>query len=224
MTNMKNIALGVLATALVIGAATGNRADRRSRVLRALPTNPTLEPVELLEAVPFVLEESFVHTWRKDQPSYRAGYLIALRADPDLIRPRQTAEPVLYVGEQIAERCNAGTESGSLICLVPAPLRPNGTVDLDLDTTAIWFGAPELPERLDAAAIRAAHLNALLQGVGPAPLSPGLRRAQSAVAPNAGVFARDRDELDLSIADLIERYSPMETELVQGMRVPLTRR
>ncbi len=220
----KNIALALLAGALVIGAATGNRGSQGSQGLRALPANPTAAEIDLLDAVPFVLDEPFVHTWRADQPSYRAGYLVVLRTDPDLTTPRQSAEPVLYVGEQTAERCNAGTEAGTLVCVVPAELLPDGSIDLDPTTAPIWFGAAELPERLDANAILTAHRTALSQGIGPATLSTRMRRAQSASIGANAFFARDRAELNLPIADLIETYSPTETDLVEGLRVPITRR
>ena len=102
---------------------------------------------------------------------------------------------------------------------VPAPRLENGRVDLDLRTTPIWFGTPELPERIDEAAIQVELQAAQEQGIGPALLARSLK-----TRPVPGVlYARNRDELNLDIADLIERYSPTEVDLVSGMRVPLTR-
>jgi hypothetical protein len=145
-----------------------------------------------------------------------------LRTDPELVRARQSAVPVLYVGEQTAERCNHG--GGNLVALVPAPVDAQGQVDLDLSTTPIFFGRPDLPERIDARIIAAELALAVSQGAGPAPLS---QHALAARKPGSRavldvVYAHDRDELDLSIADLIETYSPDEVDLVELLRMPKT--
>jgi len=209
----KNLVLLLLAGSLLLGAALGGKQSPDTGVPAPLPGNPALEPVELVDALPFVLDQEFEHTWRKEQPLFRAGYLLVLRGDEAFLRPRQTAEPVLYVGRQTAERLNAATGSGHLVCLVPAPLAADGTVALDLAATPIWFGAPDLPERIDESKLRRAYDDALASGV----KAPG--GSLPPQAPDQVVYLRDRNQLDLVIADLIEKFSPLETDLVDGLRV-----
>lgn len=71
--------------------------------------------------------------------------MIAIRVDPALIRPRQTAEPVLYVGDHTAWRISPYNDPGIVVAFVPARV--------DLSRMPVWFGSPELPERVDAATI-----------------------------------------------------------------------
>jgi hypothetical protein len=109
---------------------------------------------ELIRAVPFTLREGYVHTWRREQPMVNAGYLCVFAVDPAFVQPRQTAEPVLYVGDQTAERVNHGVESGRVIAIVPCAVGQ----ELDFERTPVWFGEPALPEQADAASIRAARV------------------------------------------------------------------
>src|SRR5262245_437988 len=195
-------ALALLATAGVLigrGIASRQGSARTAAPLGALPT----AAIEILDARPFAVDEPFVHEWRAEKPLANAGYLIALQVDPELARPRQTYEPVLYVGEQTAERCNAPETGGVLIVLVPAPLDSSGRVALDLDTAPIWFGSLELPERVDAARIAREVAAARAAGIGPA------RKAVAPLRTGAGdtIHARTRWELDPYIEDWIQRYS-----------------
>jgi hypothetical protein len=221
MKRIHLLALGGLAAVLAplaIRSAVGGPSIQ-SPAIAPLPKEPALAPVELVAAQPFVLDEPFTHYWRKEQPDVRSGYLLVLHADPDLIRPRQTFEPVLYVGEQTAERCNTGAVSGHLVCVVPAETDASGRVLLDPTKVPIWFGAPDLPERIDGQAIRTALAQARTKGVGPVRVAQTMRAFASA----STLHARDRSELELAIADLIEVYSPTEEALVEGLRVPVTR-
>jgi hypothetical protein len=222
MATRKHLGLAAAALAallLLIGrvvAARGPAAPERA----ALATRPAATTaIELLASVPFVLDEPYPHEWRREQPSARSGLILVLRADPELARPRQTFEPVLYVGRETAERVNA-PENGNLVVLVPAPLDAAGAVALDLATTPIWFGSPDLPERVDAEVIERELALALARGAGPA--TPA-ERARLRASAGETVHARDRLELDPLLADLIEFYSPEETDLVRGLRVPVTR-
>lgn len=209
--------LALLAGALLVGGVTAT-LDQKDRKLVPLPADPSAAHIEILQALPFQLDEPYTDWWRKEQPEVRSGMILVLRTDPDLIRTRQTAEPVLFVGEETAERCNDGGDSGNLVALVPAPVDAAGQVELDLRTTPIWFGRRDLPERIDAAAISAELSIALAHGVGPAPLS---ERARTRPALET-LYAHDRDELDLTIADLIELYSPTEVDLIDLLRQPKT--
>jgi hypothetical protein len=207
--------------ALLVGAAVGRygQGGKKARALPRLPANTTSAPVELLEARPFLFDRAETHTWRSDAPLYDAGFLLVLHADPDLVRPRQTYDAVLYVGGQTAERCNVGATTGNLVVLVPAPRGAGGTVALDPWSVPIWFGPPELPERIDAVAIQRELAAARRSGVGPASAAIP-RRAQS---PATTIYAQDRADLDFFVADLIETYSADEVDLVRGLRVPVTR-
>ncbi len=206
----------LLAATLGIGAvvATLNPADRS---LAPSPIAGGHPKIELVFAQPFSLDVPYEHTWRQEEPSVVSGWILVLRTDPALLAPRQTAEPVLYVGNETAERLNAG-EAGNLVVLVPSPVDSQGVPTLDPTTVPIWFGTSELPERVDAARIQAELSAAIAQGVGPA--SSTAIRSQG---PLGTMFAPDRPELELYLADLIELYSPTESDLVAGLRAPIMR-
>lgn len=93
---------------------------------------------EVVYAHLFALDEGYKFEWRKEQPLVKNGYILVLKVDRDLVYPRQTAEPVLYAGDQTAERVNVGYWSGRVVAIVPGKL--------DLKKTPIWFGTPELPD------------------------------------------------------------------------------
>ncbi len=169
---------------------------------------------ELVSAVPFTLREDYVHTWRKEAPLVRAGFLCVFAVDPALVEPRQTAEPVLYVGDQTAERVNHGAQSGRVVAIVPCAVDAAGAPQLDFEHTPIWFGAPDLPERIDAAAIRRAR--ALHERSGTA------RFTHDAVATaiargGTPLELSTRVDLEESAAVLILEYSPAEFEFADGL-------
>jgi len=209
-------ALVVLASAALVTAVVASRGSQSSAAAPRALADAELPAggVELLDAVPFALDEPFVHEWRVEKPSVASGLLLVLRADPELVRPRQTAEAVLYVGSQTAERCSFPETSGILVALVPAPLAADGSVALDLDTAPIWFGRRELPERVDARRIEEERALARRAGIGPA------RRLDARARALEPVRARDRNELEATyLADLIERWSPEEADRAAGLRV-----
>lgn len=179
-----------------------------------LPAQPQKSGVVLLRAQPFTLEQSATHYWRLEQPQYTAGYVLVLQVDPQLVHPRQSAEPVLYVGTQTANRVNHGAESGRVVCIVPTGIDAKGQPDLDLSTAPIFFGTAELPERIDAA--RAASELAAARKLGARPASEGDVRA----ATQTAVSFADEYELRLFCSDLIAQHSPTETDLVNGLRAP----
>jgi len=219
----------LIAILLLGGLSLGAGALLQSQGKRQAPApqlNRALEHLELVDARPFVLDQSFVHKWRQERPSFQGGYLLVLRADAEFLRPRQGLEPVLYVGAETAQRLNNPTDSGYLVCLVPTALTPAGQLASDPTQGPIWFGNPELPERVDAARARQELGEALALGVAPKvklarSFSPkGLQGKQLA---NSTVYMRDRDELDLIVADLIEAYSPGESERISSLRMPRSR-
>ena len=176
---------------------------------------PTPAPVNhIVWAVPFKLETPYRNFWRAEQPEVSSGYVVVLQVDPDLVKPRQTEEPVLYVGDQVAERVNCGHASGHVIAIVPGI--PNNTGQSnDLHGALFWFGKPALPERIDGAEIAA--------------------QKQTARAANIRVFAAERidtalqrggtvwllpnkTELMRSLVPLIQEYAPDEKDLIRQLR------
>lgn len=175
---------------------------------------------ELLYARPFVLAETYRHAWRAERPVVHGGFLLVLQADPSLLRPRQTAEPVLYVGEQTAERVNVGHRSGRLVVVVPAPLDERRQPVLDWERAPIWFGSPALPEQIDAADIREELRRAQAAGVRP----PGRRAVEQARSRGGEAWiVADPDELQRLAAHLVLEWAPEERELAEGILVPRVR-
>jgi hypothetical protein len=195
------ILLASLACGLLIGRATARHGSAEAQPAPAadLPRGG----VELLAAVPFVVEEPFAHEWRAEAPLVSAGWLIALRADEDLTRTRETFEPVLYVGRETAERACLPITGPVMVALVPAPLGSDGRVEPVLDSAPLWFGTAELPERVDAARIEREHALALARGLGPAARAAAVRTRFEA---DEAVHARTRDELEPYLEDLAERF------------------
>jgi hypothetical protein len=200
---MKPLTILVLfvALGLWIGRAAGTGGVQEPSY--APPASLPAGALEILAARPFVVDEPFVHEWRAEKPLVTAGYLLALKADPDLARTRQTYEPVLYVGEQTAERCSTQIEGGVMIVLVPAALDAQGNVDLDLASVPIWFGGLELPERVDAARIAAELARARSLGLGTPQHAAGLRLR---FGPDEAIRARSRWALQPYVDDWIARY------------------
>ena len=76
-----------------------------------------------------------------------------------MIRPRQTAEPVLYVGSHTAWRVSPYNDAGRVVAFVPA--------EIDLSRDPVWFGTPELPERVDTVTIQRELAMARSAGIRP---------------------------------------------------------
>ncbi|GIW74611.1 MAG: hypothetical protein KatS3mg103_1133 [Phycisphaerales bacterium] len=162
---------------------------------------------DIVFAQPFVLDQGEVSTWRAERPMVTSGYILVLKVNPDLVYPRQSAEPVLYVGDTTAERLNVGYRSGYVVAVVGAPIE--GQDALDLAKAKIWFGTPELPERVDAARIAQESALADAAGIKPFPadkIKALLEQNQTLREPNKAAIL---DE----VAALIRRFSPQEEEL-----------
>lgn len=203
---MKTINLVSLATLLALtlpAAAWAQQSD-----VPDIPDTPAAIDA-LVYARPFALEKSYKFVWRQEQPLVKEGYLLVLKVDRDLVYPRQTAEPVLYAGDQTVERINVGYESGHVVAIVPGKL--------DLKKTPIWFGTPELPERCNAKTIREEKRLAEQAGI-----KPPTRERVTAAQKKGGerLKAADRYELRRAAADLIAQYAPDETELVESLLMP----
>jgi hypothetical protein len=223
MNSMHRITLGI---ALAAVAALGFAAARLWASAEQRPREPATAPARtgpvrgLVLARPFVLEEPYVHAWRREGPSVRTGWLVVLEVDPSFVRPTQLAMPVLMVGDQTVECVNFGAESGRVIGVVPAPTDERGRPVLDLAASPVWFAAPELPERVDArwiavqrAAARAEDLVTFTAGE----IAAAEQRAGTLLA------VASRIELDREAALLILRHAPAEHQTAEALLVPVTK-
>jgi hypothetical protein len=194
----------VLAVAVTV-TATHAVGDRRV----AAETNGTAAGGvrRIVSVQPFVLERPWTHVWRAEQPSYDAGYLVVLEVDSALVEPKQTEEPVLYAGDETVERINHGFESGRVVAIIPSARGADGAPSLDLARTPIWFGSAALPERIDAAAVRAQRDAAARLGV--AALTPPPAAKLQTLA--------SRDDLDRLAGLLVLEHSPVEQDLGTGL-------
>jgi len=169
---------------------------------------------DLLAAIPFKVDQPYTHWWRKEQPSVRAGHLLVLAVDPEVVQPRQIAEPVLYAGDQTAERINSGFADGALVVLVPSTPNSDGWPARDLTNLPIWFGDPALPEQVDEAAIRQA------QALVPNRLGFGSARVNAALDTGGEpLHCRDLAELYVHAADWVERFAPQDRHVVERLRM-----
>ena len=176
-----------------------------------LPTGVT----HLKRAIPFRLDEPYTHYHRSDQPKVTEGWIVIMGVAPDLVRPTNDYQPVLYAalpgGTQTLERFNQGHLDGVSIAFLP------GDIDLPegLAGTSIWFGAPELPEFLttpmiEAEAERASALNVFKVS------AASLRTAE----PVTSVLQLpDRTTLEETAAELILQYAPSERDLAEGILI-----
>ena len=187
-----------------------------SVVLASPPETPkTPAAVEdLVYARQFTLEEGFKYMWCKERPNVTTGTLLVLEVNKALVVPRAIATPVLYVGDQSAERVNAGDKSGHLIVIVPG--------QVNLTEVPMWFGTPALPERVDADTAKSERLLAENAGIGPfseekvkAALAKG---GEPIETTDKSALLRDQ------IAGLILEYCPDEKHLADAFRVPVVTR
>ena len=177
----------------------------------AVPQTPAAVE-ELLYARTFTLENGYTFDWSKERPLLTQGTILVLKVDPALVYARQTAEPVLYVGDRTAERVNIGHRSGHVVAIVPG--------HVDLTRAPIWFGSPELPERVDAATVRAERALADAAGIKPF----GTDRVSKALTNGgARLGLTDRIALRPHFVSLLERYSAVETDLIETFNVPVNR-
>jgi len=202
----------VLSLALVVilgGAVTAYVKAVQSHEPAAVPAVPQSLPIELVSAQRFTLETPYTHWWRVEQPKFNDGWLLVLRADVELLRPRQAREPVLVVGDETAERVNIGHASGHLIAFVPG--------DVELTGARIFFAPPDLPEELSKSDVAGLAAEAVTLDV------PAVDEGRVAAALGTPLAFRSDHELRVHAADLIEKFAPDEVDLVRGLRVPLVR-
>ncbi len=173
-----------------------------------VPATPSAV-IDIVEIQPFRLKAGYRYDWLQSRPLVSAGLLVVLRVDPKYVLPRDTAEPVLYAGDRTVQRLNQGHRSGHVIGIIPG--------EVNLASAPIWFGRPQLPERVTPAIAK--EERALADKAGIKLLSPdkikGARR-EAIVVDDLAALLRGR------AADLVLKYSPDEKELTETWRLPTT--
>ena len=172
-----------------------------------VPTTPAAVS-DLVYARPFTLAEGYQYDWSADRPIVRSGTLVVLKVDPDLVLPRNSAEPVLYAGNQPLQRLNQGHESGYVIAIIPG--------EIDLTQTPIWFGRPELPERISAQTVQSERALAEAADIQPFAAETVQNVSQERLQA-ADLFSLLRDH----VANLVLEYSPQERDLAETWRLPV---
>jgi len=172
----------------------------------APPLPETPAPVQaLVSARPFVLDEDLRISWYRGLEATRHGYLLVIAVDPELVYPRQSAEPVLYVEGRMAPRANVGYLSGHVVAFVPG--------ELDLEKARVWFGTPELPERVGSETGRLELERAQAAGVRPIG-ADAARRALERGGPLLEL--RDFAALGSHMAGLVREHAPEDLVDLEG--------
>jgi hypothetical protein len=203
----------LLAFFAMVGIAVADDAKPVPPVDGALPAVPDTPAAvkDIVHARQFTLDEGYPYCWfnaatkegSHEQLKVSSGWLLVLKVDPKFVVPRQMAEPVLYVGDKTAERLNIGYRSGHVVAIVPG--------DVDLKKTPIYFGTPDLPERITADKAKAELTNALAAKIKPFP------KERVEAATNRGGDAqsfKNKTALLRQVAELLKQYSPLEKSLI----------
>lgn len=194
------------AFAALLLALPGGVASQNVGRSRAIPPTPASVKT-ILYAQRFTLQKPYTNTWSKERASVSTGVLIVVEVDPAFVVPRNTLEPVLYAGNVAVQRLNHGYPSGRVIGIVPG--------NINLATAPIWFGSPQLPERVTESIVKSERARAEKAGV----------RAFSAASISSverpAVAAKDLATLLRTVAaDLVYEYSSREKELADSWRLP----
>jgi hypothetical protein len=187
-----------------LAAAAGDPPDIKKLVTPAAV-------VDVVHIQPFVLKEGYNHDWRQERPFVKSGSLVVFKVNPDYVYPRNAAEPVLYAGNQTAQRLNFGHESGYVVAIVPG--------DIDLAREPVWFGSRELPERVNADTIMIER--ALAEKADIRPFDAARVRDVTRDRLDAGDLAALLRE---HVAELVLQYSPQEKALAATWRLPVAQR
>jgi hypothetical protein len=177
----------------------------------AVPLTPA--PIKgIVAARRFTLEIPFPYTWTKERVMVSSGTLVVLEVDPALVVPSNTLEPVLYAGSVPLQRLNHGNKSGRVIGIVPG--------NVDVTTMPIWFGAPQLPERVTTAMAEAERARAEKAGA-----THTFERASVVGLDSPATASKDLAELLRTVAaDLVLTYSPEDGDLAESWRLPVAKK
>ena len=214
LNSLNSLILTAGCTFLLVATAPvhGDAPAAAPAVAAATATEPPRAVDEILLLQPFTLDQPFEFEWRAERPQVASGWIVVLAVDPALVRPRQVAEPVVYVGSQTAERLNIGERSGRLVLIVPAPLDDARQVAPLTKDAPIFFGSPMLPEQVDADTVAREVVGAKAAGIATA--SP---TALTAARSRGGeeLHVADRSALLAAAAKVVRRFAPDEAERAQ---------
>lgn len=184
-------------------------AEGRYAETRPIPSTPVAVR-RILVAQPFTVATPFQFTWIKNGPMISAGTLVVLEVDKALVTPRNALEPVLYAGNSPVMRLNHGHLSGRVLGIVPAAV--------DITTEPIWFGAPELPERVTPQMVESERAKARTAGISPLP------PAQLRSARRSPATAKDLASLLRTVgANLLLEFAPQEKSQAEMWRLPVAK-
>jgi hypothetical protein len=196
----------VLAAAALLALSVSLTGQPGPRGETPVPATPAAVR-DILYSRPFTLQTPYRNEWSKERAPVSSGVLVVLDVDPALVVPRNALEPVLYAGNFVVQRLNHGDRSGRVIGIVPA--------NVNLSNTLIWFGPPQLPERITEAMVRSERARAERAG-----LRPFAQARISNVQRPAFAAADLAALLRTEAAQLIEDYSPAEKGLADSWRLP----
>jgi hypothetical protein len=176
----------------------------------ATAAKPQATPAAVLDILviqPFRLRVGYQYDWLESRPIVSDGLLVVLRVQPASVVPRDSGEPVLYAGDRTVQRLNQGQGSGYVVGIIPG--------ELDLATEPIWFGRPQLPERVTPEVIK--EERALADKAGIKPFGPDKITA----ARGEAIEVEDLEALLRGVAaDLVLKFSPDEKYLAEAWRLP----
>lgn len=178
----------------------------------AAPQTPTAVQ-DILFAQPFTLNEGYTYDWSKDRPTVTSGQIVVFQVNPDLVYPRQSAEPVLYVGGISAERLNIGYGSGRVVAIVPDTVGADGKL-VRQDLSKAWFGTPGLPGDVTSTIVALEAQLAAKSGVR-ALSTDQVRHAQLA-GGEAAKLGHKWALLGIA-SKLVSQYAPDEVELAENL-------
>lgn len=172
-------------------------------------------PLELVLARPFEVEVAMPFHVAGGVQQVKKGHVLVLRVDPDLVRPAEEPDHVLFAGDSIAQRVNVGFEDGHVIVIVP---------ERDYTRAPVFFAARAIPDRLTAADFLRARESAAAAGVA----AFTRRDWQRALAARPAAFpgrtatgdrfvAHDLNDLWYQTAGLIWQYAPAEREMAASL-------
>ena len=164
--------------------------------------------VRIVASTRFTLLTPYLTEWNAERSEVSSGTLLVLEVEKKWLRPRQTRQPVLYVGELPAEVLHSGYESGKIVVVVP-DAKPGAA--RNLEKTLLFFGTPMLPERVTAERGRGELRAAKEKGIQPLPSE---RRA----TPSKPLTLSDRTALLAEVGSRIIEHSPAERALGEGLR------
>ncbi len=167
--------------------------------------------IDVVYIQPFSLDEAYVHHWREEKPLVRSGVLAVFKVAPELVYPRNTAEPILYVGSQTAEQLNSGHESGYVVAIIPGASHLGGA--------RAWFGSPRLPERVNKKIIEMEMAIADKERIQTLDSRRVARVTQKRLStPNLATLLSDH------ASELVIKFSPSEKSLTEAWRLPVVKR